>query len=273
MSLDPATGEPVGEGRRLTISATDDIQPRFSPDGKRLAFTVRNLNRQLWALGRNPETGLATGDARVITEHGQLNYYPGASPDGMLLAWTSQNAGQGAIYYKLGLAGPERKLTREWDRSTREIGAAIAPDGEQVAFSSTSSGTYRLWRMPALDSVALQLTDGDRAGVDVQPAWSPDGKTLAFYSNRAGNWDIWTVDAITGGEPTPLIDWPSNELYAAYSPDGRHLAFVSTKTGDEDIYRYDLRLQRVDAVRHPRSDGGARLLVAGRPLVLLHFQS
>jgi Tol biopolymer transport system component len=256
VSLDPLTGTPLGDSRRLTISATDDIQPRFSPDGKRLAFTVRNLNRQLWAVGRNPQTGLATGEARATTEHGQLNYYPAASPDGLLIAWTSQNAGQGAIYYKLGFAAPERKLTREWDRSTREIGAAIGPDGGQVAFSSTSSGAYRLWRMPALDSVALQLTDGGREGSDAQPAWSPDGKTLAFYSNRAGNWDIWTVDAIAGGEPRRLLDWPSNELYAAYSPDGKYLAFVSTKTGDEDIYRLDLASGEASPfATHPATEG------------------
>ena len=239
VSLDPVTGMPLGDGRRLTISATDDIQPRYSPDGKRLAFTVRNLNRQLWAVARDPATGIATGDARVLTEHGQLNYYPAASHDGLLIAWTSQNAGQGAIYYKLGPSAPERKLTREWQRSTREIGAAIAPDGAQIAFSSTSSGAYRLWRMPALDSVALRMTDGGKTGSDAQPAWSPDGKTLAFYSNRAGNWDIWSVDAL-GGEPKRLVDWPSNELYAAYAPDGKRLAFVSTKTGDEDIYVLDL---------------------------------
>ncbi len=240
VSLDAATGMPLDEGRRLTISATDDIQPRYSADGSRLAFTVRNLNRQLWAIGRDPETGLSTGEARVATEHGELNYYPSAAPDGMLLAWTSQNAGQGAIYYKLGLAAPARKLTREWNRATREIGAAISPDGEQIAFSSTSTGAYRLFRMPALDSVALQLTDGELSGSDAQPAWSPDGRTLAFYSNRSGNWDIWTVDAMAGGEPVRLLEWPSNELYAAYSPDGRRLAFVSNKGGDEDIYRLDL---------------------------------
>jgi serine/threonine protein kinase/Tol biopolymer transport system component len=255
VSLDPLTGMPMGDARRLTISATDDIYPRYSPDGKSLAFTVRNLNRQLWALGRDPVTGLATGDARVITEHGQLNYYPAASPDGLLIAWTSQNAGQGAIYYKLGFSAPERKLTREWERSTREIGATISPDGAQIAFSSTTSGAYRIWRMPQLDSVALQLTQG-KTGSDAQPAWSPDGKTIAFYSSRAGNWDIWTVDAVSGGEPKPLLEWPSNELYAAYSPDGRSLAFVSTKTGDEDLYRLDLASgEATPFVTNPATEG------------------
>ena len=256
VSLDPLTGMPLGDGRRLTISATDDIQPSYSADGSRLAFTVRNLNRQLWSVGRSPETGLATRDAQVATEHGELNYYPAASADGLLIAWTSQNAGQGAIHYKLGLAAPEHKLTREWDRATREIGAAVSPDGNQIAFSSTSTGAYRLWRMPALDSVALQLTDGRDNGSDAQPAWSPDGKTLAFYSNRSGNWDIWTVDSAAGGQPRPLLEWPSNELYPVYSPDGRSLAFVSSKDGDDDIYLLDLATgEAAPFVEHPATEG------------------
>ena len=257
VKIDPLTGMPAEPATRLTVSGTDDEQCRFSPDGKRLAFVVQQVDRQLWGVSLDRKTGLAAGASRLLTLRGQRNYYPAATPDGKLLAWTSQNAGQGVIYYRR--EGEEaRKLTRDWDRSIREVGPTLAPDGIQIAYSSTAGGAYQLWRMPAPDSVALQLTTVQRPLSDAQPSWSPDGKILAFYSNRSGNWDIWAVDALAGGEPKQLLDWPSNELYPTWSPDGRYLAFSSTRGDNTDIWR--LRLDTGEAepfVRHPAAEGPA----------------
>ncbi len=251
-----AYGQPVGDATRLTVSATDDVQCRFSPDGNRLAFTAQRINRQLWGVSLDPKTGLADGASRLITVRGRRNYYPAATPDGSLIAWTSQNAGQGVIYYQRAGESEPQKLTREWNRGIREIGAAIAPDGVQIAYSSTAGGAYQIWRMPAPESVALRLTDAERPHSDSQPAWSPDGGTIAFYSNRSGNWDIWTVDAVAGGEPKRLLDWPGNELYPSFSPDGRSMAFLSIRSGESDIWRLDLETgDTTPLVQHPAVEG------------------
>jgi|GEM_PF-366247 len=248
-------GLPAGAATRLTVSATDDVQCRFSADGKRLAFTAQRIDRQLWGISLDPKTGLSGADSRLITTRGQRNYYPAATPDGELLAWTSQNAGQGVIYYQRRGEEEAHKLTREWNRGIREVFPAIAPDGVQIAYSSTAGGAYQLWRMPAPDSVALQITDGEAPMSDAQPVWSPDGKIIAFYSNRSGNWDIWAVDA-GGGEPKQLLDWPSNELYPAFSPDGQYLAFLSTRNDNADIWRLDLKTgQTTPLAEHPAAEG------------------
>lgn len=247
---------PSGSATRLTVSATDDVQCRFSADGSRLAFTAQHIDRQLWGLSLDPKTGLAGGDARLITVRGQRNYYPAASRDGAMLAWTSQNAGQGVIYYLREGDEEPHKLTREWDRHTREVGPAIAPDGIQIAYASTAGGAYQLWRMPAPDSVALQLSSVERPFSDSQPAWSPDGKVITFYSNRLGNWDIWALDPAAGDEPKQLLDWPSNELYPAFSPDGSELAFLSTRDDNADIWRLNLATGETSPlVQHPAVEG------------------
>ena len=251
-----ADGLPASPATRLTVSATDDVQCRFSADGTRLAFTAQRIDRQLWGVSLDPKTGLSSGDSRLITVRGQRNYYPAATPDGSLLAWTSQNAGQGVIYYQRAGEEIAHKLTREWDRHIREVGPAIAPDGVQIAFSSTAGGSYQLWRMPAPDSVALQLSNIQQPLSDAQPTWSPDGKVLAFYSNRSGNWDIWAVDAASGGEPKRLLDWDSNELYPTFSPDGESLAFLSTRGDKADLWRLNLKTGETSPlVEHPAVEG------------------
>lgn len=239
VDLDPESGLTAGEPRRLTVSATDDVDCRFSADGERIAYTVRRLERQLWGVGLDRATGLASGESRVISMHGRRNYYPAASRDGSLILWTSQNAGLGSIFYREA-DGPESKLTPEWSRDVREIGASVSPDGFQIAYTSTAGGSYELWRMPSLSTVAIRLTQPGAGHSDAQPTWSPDGERLAFYSNRSDDWDIWAADAATGDGAEPLVDWPSTELYPVWSPDGRRVAFSSDRAGDPDIWALSL---------------------------------
>jgi Tol biopolymer transport system component len=257
VEVDPQSGKPLAEPVRLTLSSTDDVHCRISADGLKIAYTAQQVERHLWSLSRNPQSGQVSGKPERITRTGERNYYPAASLDGQTLIWTSQNAGQGMIYYQRLGEGEERKLTADRGRGIREVGASFAPDGTQIAYSSTVGGSYQLWRMPSLDSVALQLTRTQQPVRDTQTAWSPDGEKIAFYSNRSGNWDIWVI-APTGGEPRPLTDWESNEVYPAWSPDSSRLAFVSDREGNPDLWILDLSSGQVrPAVQHPAEEGPA----------------
>jgi Tol biopolymer transport system component/predicted Ser/Thr protein kinase len=256
VAIDPATGEPQGEATRLTLSATDDVNCQFAPDGTKVAYTVSHLERHLWSVRLDPVTGLATGDAKQITFNGQQNYYPAVSRDGRVLVWTSQGGGQGHLYCKRFPEKQERKVTHEWGRSIRELGASFSPDGRQIVFSSTLGGSYQLWHIPSIGGVALQLTETEQPIRDAQTAWSPDGETIAFYSNRSGSWDIWTVPSTGGAPPQQLTDWESNELYPMWSPDGRFLAFCSDRDGNPDIWRMDMASGTARPfVQHPAEEG------------------
>jgi serine/threonine protein kinase/Tol biopolymer transport system component len=258
VAVDPQTAKPLGEPVRLTLSSTDDVQCRISADGTKIAFTAQQVERHLWSFPQDSRTGLLRGEAERITRAGERNYYPAVSLDGQTLIWTSQNAGQGMLYYRTLGDGQERKLTAERGRGIREVGASFAPDGVQIAYSSTVGGSYQLWRMPSLDSVALQLTRTQQPVRDTQTAWSPDGQRIAFYSTRSGNWDIWTIAPSGSDEPRQLTNWESNEVYPSWSPDSSRLAFVSDHEGNPDIWILDLNTNQLKAaVQNPAEEGPA----------------
>ncbi len=236
VTIDPNTGKIVGDVSPLSVTATADIQCVFSPTGDRLAFTASQLERHLWAFTIDPATGLTVGEPERITYKSRQNYYPALSPDGRMLVWTSHLTRQGVLsMYNLD-EREEKKVTRKWDQRTREIGGSISPDGRQICYSSTVEGSYEIWRLPSLGSVALKLTKTETPIRDSMTTWSPDGKTIVFYSNRKGNWDIWSVEANGRSQPRQLTSWESNENYPSWSPDGRRLAFRTDKEGNGDIW-------------------------------------
>lgn len=234
--IDTATGQAMGSPRHLTMTPTDDIGAAYSPGGDYIAFTSRTVERHLYELPVDPQTGLAAGPPRQITFDGRLNYYPEMSADGRRVVWTSHRSGQGNLYCSL-LSGEElEKVTSNWDPGGREISGRFDSEGQQVFFASTQGGSYQLWRVPSVGSVALQITETQNPRRDVHPSLSPDNGALAFYSNRSGSWDIWRLDLQNGAEPRQLTDWPGNELYPVWSPGGQEVAFVTDRSGNADIW-------------------------------------
>ena len=239
VKFNPKAGKVDSTPLALAVTTTEDIQCAFSPDGSKLAFTASKLERHLWAYPLDPDTGMIKGDAQRITYKSHLNYYPELSRDGKKLVWTSHLTDQGVLCTCDLESRDERKVTREWGQKVREVGGTFSPDGNQMCYSSTPGGSYQLWRLPSLGSVAMQLTRTQSPHSDALPAWSPSGKALVFYSNRSGNWDIWSVHTGRRGEPKQLTDWESNENYPSWSSDGKHITFRTDKEGNGDIWIMD----------------------------------
>lgn len=255
VGLDPATLKPVGTPARLAMALTDNVDCRFSPDGTRIAFAVRELKRHLWGFPVSAETGLTTGEPAVLTQRGERNYYPSASPDGRTLVWTSQSGDNGLLYYRHLDGADEVKLTQDWESGGREVLASFSPDGQQIAYASTAGGAFQIWRMPSLQSVSIRITENERQFRDTWPVWSRDGQQIAFHSTRTGNFDLWIVTP-TGGGLRKVTDWPSNESRPAYSPDGRLLGFVTDRSGNADIWAAELATGRMTPlVEGPAEDG------------------
>ena len=137
----PATG---GKAKRLTSGPAFDVQPRFSPDGTRIAFTSdRAGGDNLWTMKRD-----GSDPKQVTKETFRLLNGPAWTPDGQYLlarkhftSTRSLGAGEVWMYHASGEATGGLQLTkRKNDQQDQGNEIAVSPDGRYVYFSEDVSG-------------------------------------------------------------------------------------------------------------------------------------
>ncbi len=154
------------------------------------------------------------------------------SPDERRAAVTIQRRGRRPQVEIVDLArGTTTLLTRDDAHHAQPI---WTPDGGTLLYSAATDSPPNLF---AFDEASGQTRRLHRTQLQTYMSdVSPDGSQLiTFLRQRDTGWDIQTMP-ITGGELTPLIQGPANELMARLSPDGRLIAWQSDESGAEEVY-------------------------------------
>ena len=237
-----------GSAARITQGVAWDTDARWSPDGKRIAFTSdRSGNEGLWTMAAD-----GTG-ARALTDEKVDRYTdPVWSPEagwilGRRRSVDTRSIGVQELWLLHEEGGGGVKLTaKEADPHAGE--AAFSPDGRYIWFS-TRAGRFEyngnphanLWQIARYDRVlGEKVTITDLGGSAVRPTPSPDGKTLAFITRERERSRLALLD-LTTGKVTRFEDTLEGdqmegfELRSAYprmdwSPDGKALYYYAAGT-------------------------------------------
>jgi len=201
-----------GTNARRVCRATDDCtDPKFSPDGKRIAYlSDANEGTQLWI------ARVGEGRGRAITDSDETIGDFDWAPDGTKL-----------VFEKLDPS------IRQTDDSPWVItGSQIQRDGEGFAAGRHT----HLWVVSASGGKPKALTSGPYD--DATPRWSPKGEWIAFVSNHnadpddTDDTDIWLV-AASGGAPRRLAANPGPDADPVWSHAGDRIAFVGARAAND----------------------------------------
>lgn len=208
---------PGGEPVRLTSSPKPETRPRFSPDGRFLAFLAKRDDKktQVWLLDRRG------GEAVKLTSYK-------ASVSG--LAWSPDSRRLALVVADVDPEDPE--LAEEKDEKAQRPRPIVL---RRRQFKRDGEGYLRELRdhlhvFDLATKQSVQVTSGPYD--DSQPAWSPDGALIAFVSNRTAdpdsnqNTDVFVVAPQAGQEPRPLTRWAGEDSAPRFSPDGKLVAYV-----------------------------------------------
>jgi len=210
-----------GESRALTSNGAVNVEPRFSPDGKRLAFVSTLYNKRFHIFVADIEDGKLGQVSRLTGETKSTlpRYYYSAFDHEISPVWSKDGSeiiylsNRGHIYGTGGIwrtsARPSEAAS---DSDAREIHYEetnwrarpdISPDGSRLVFSSyTGREWHNLWLMPAGGGDAFPIAYGDWDQTNAR--WSPDGRQIAFISNRGGNTEI-CIEPIPGGNAHCMV--------------------------------------------------------------------
>lgn len=217
----------------------NDEQPRWSPDGTRIAFkSNRSGSYNLYLMDAD--------GSRVtrLTTHAANDHDPSWLPDKRSLVFASdRDRGPGRLdLYRLSLAdGAVERLTNFFNGYA--FMPSVSPDGNWVAFVATTfplDGGYAN-QVHVLELATRQTWPFDVTGAGCWPSWSPDGGSIAHVWLLNEPSTIQVVSSF-GDAPAPLPGEPGRwHYYPDWSPDSRLLA-ISTSPAHHDGEDWDLAL-------------------------------
>lgn len=274
-----------GTPTRIAEGLAWEVQPRFSPDGRRIAFVSdRGGGDNIWLMNSD-----GSGKVALTKEEFRLLNQPSWSPDGQYIVakkhfTTGRSLGTGEVWlYHVSGGGGVKLVAKPDDAHQKELGEPIfAPDGKSIYFTQNitpgpifeyaQDSTQEVFDIERYELATGRTTTAvGGLGGAVRPTPSPDGKRIAFVRRDGPQTSLWVKDIESGIERKVYHDldrdvqetWAVTGVYPNmdWTPDSRTIVFwaggkirrVSVDGGEADVIPFRIDDSRAVAdAPHPR---------------------
>ena len=268
---DPGSSTPLASTQVTSWKSDlgeDSSRPRFSPDGKLIAYAaLRNGKKSIYL------KQISGGDPFTQKQDDSVDDSPLWSPDGGQMAFFSERGGRSGIWtapalggaatqlattngrgvlvhwsndgstiyyelfqslYSLDLESKEITKLTDFDRSPVTARSfSLSPDEKSIAYIDREANQSDIWVAGLRGENPRRVTND--ASDDSGPLWHPDGRRIVYNSDRNDTKQICVVN-VSGGEPKQLTVTDTDNFVADISHDGKKILFTSTKD-DADLWR------------------------------------
>ena len=226
--------------QKLTGFDKSESSPRWSSDGKRIAFSAKSENDGSEIFVYSLKTGKSTRISQLVGSPSGLSW----SPDGNQIAFSMFVEGSEMSIAKL----PKAPKGAEWADAPK---VTTRLKHEADGSGKLKPGYSQIFVIDADGGMPRQITSGNfhHRGT---PVWSADGTKLFLSANRSEDWEydfrnseIYSVDVQTG-EFKQLTDRDGPDRSIAISPDGKQLAYLGFDDKREAYQNTKLYVMNID---------------------------
>ena len=254
-----------GEARAIASGVAWDMQPKWSPDGRHIAFTSdRAGGDNIWIMEAD-----GSSPTQVSKETFRLLNQPEWSPDGQFIVarkhfTSSRSLGAGELwmYHRSGGNGVQMTERRTQQKDTGE--PAFSPDGRYVYFSddATPGATFEYSKDVNDQIYIVRRLDRETGEIDpyitgpggsIRPTPSPDGRSIAFIRRVRYQSTLYVMD-IESGRETPVFSGLDRDLQETWAIHGVYPAISWTPDNRSIVFWADGRIQRVEVATQAVAD-------------------
>jgi Tol biopolymer transport system component/predicted Ser/Thr protein kinase len=222
---------PDGEAVQLTRDGLSKMNPVFSPDGSRIAYSASGGTWVVPVLRGQPQLWLPRVEGLHWIDRTKL-----------LVSEIKRGSASG-FHMAVVTTDESRSTTRDVYIPPSERGMAHlsyrSPDGQWVLVVEMDDGGWLPCRLVPMDGRSTGRAVGPPGGRCTFAAWSPDGKWMYMNSSASGRFHIWR-QRFPDGEPEQITSGPTDEQGIAIMPDGRSL-ITSVGQRQSSLWIHDAR--------------------------------